>query len=69
MNLMAGNQGGTPKTEGDWPDGAASLDDIRANIDRLDDQIVALLCERHRFVTAAAQVQTIGCGGGGALAG
>ncbi len=41
--------------EGEWPEGTNSLAEIRANIDRLDGQIVELLCQRHRYVTAAAK--------------
>ena len=45
----------TSETEGDWQVKVSSLADVRANIDRLDAAIVPLLCERHRYVTAAAQ--------------
>ncbi|AIQ14731.1 chorismate mutase [Paenibacillus durus] len=31
-----------------------SIEEVRANIDRLDRQIVALLCERHLYVNEAA---------------
>ncbi|QWU15799.1 isochorismate pyruvate lyase [Paenibacillus sophorae] len=31
-----------------------SIEEVRANIDRLDRQIVALLCERHLYVNKAA---------------
>ena len=51
---MAGKEGKKAETEGEWQ-GCTSLADVRANIDRLDSLIVPLLCERHRFVTAAAQ--------------
>ena len=54
---MAGEtnkQGASAETEGDWRK-VTSLADVRANIDRLDGLIVPLLCERHHFVTAAAQ--------------
>ena len=54
MAADAGKQGSKP-TEEDWPEGVNSLADVRANIDRLDALIVPLLCERHRYVTAAAQ--------------
>jgi isochorismate pyruvate lyase len=46
--------GANAETEGDWRK-VKSLAEVRANIDRLDTQIVQLLCERHHFVTAAAQ--------------
>src|SRR5262245_18211432 len=55
MAAEAGKQGDKAPTEGDWPEGINSLADVRANIDRLDAQIVPLLCERHRYVTAAAR--------------
>ena len=48
-------QGSTTETEEEWPDGSNSLADIRANIDRLDSEIMPLLCERHHYVTAAAK--------------
>jgi len=55
MAADAGKQGDKAQTEGDWPKGTSSLAEVRANIDRLDTQIVQLLCERHGYVTAAAQ--------------
>lgn len=33
----------------------ASLDEVRANINRLDDQLVALVCERAGYVEQAAR--------------
>jgi isochorismate pyruvate lyase len=54
MAAEAGKSGSKP-TEEDWSEGIKSLADVRANIDRLDAQIVPLLCERHRYVTAAAR--------------
>lgn len=38
-----------------WRKPLKSLNDVRANIDRLDAKIVPLLCERLYFVTQAAQ--------------
>lgn len=32
-----------------------SLDDVRMNIDRLDEEIIPLLCERIQYITQAAQ--------------
>jgi isochorismate pyruvate lyase len=40
------------------PDECADLQEIRAEIDRLDRQIVAGLGERARYVTAAAKFKT-----------
>jgi isochorismate pyruvate lyase len=51
---MAADTKNPAETEGDWRK-VTSLADVRANIDRLDSLIVPLLCERHHFVTAAAQ--------------
>ncbi|TAK99686.1 MAG: chorismate mutase [Rhodospirillaceae bacterium] len=55
MTAKDGKDGAKSETEGDWRDGCTSLADVRANIDRLDALIVPLMCERHRFVTAAAK--------------
>jgi len=49
-----GAPGAKPETEDDWRGSTASLAHVRANIDRIDSLIVPLLCERHRYVTAAA---------------
>lgn len=38
----------------DWRAACKSLGDVRANIDRLDDLIAPLLCQRLYFVTQAA---------------
>jgi isochorismate pyruvate lyase len=52
--MAADTEGRKAETEGDWRT-VKSLAEVRANIDRLDSLIVPLLCERHHFVTAAAQ--------------
>lgn len=36
----------------------SSLDEIRANIDKIDKEIVGLLCERGEFVKQAARFKT-----------
>ena len=40
--------------KGDWRVACRNLADVRANIDRLDDVIAPLLCQRLYFVTQAA---------------
>ncbi|MBN9334043.1 chorismate mutase [Devosia sp.] len=35
-----------------------SKDDVRAEIDRIDQQLLALLAERHRYVTRMAEIKT-----------
>ena len=54
MAAETGKPGAKSETEGEWRS-CSSLAEVRANIDRLDSQIVPLLCERHHYVTAAAQ--------------
>lgn len=43
-----------PTQKKDWRVAVRSLADVRANIDRLDDLIAPLLCQRLYFVTQAA---------------
>ena len=52
--MGADTEGQTTETVGDWRT-VKNLAEVRANIDRLDSLIVPLLCQRHHFVTAAAQ--------------
>jgi len=35
-----------------------SKDDVRAEIDRIDQSVLALLAERHRYVTRMAEIKT-----------
>lgn len=35
-----------------------SKDDVRAEIDRIDQQLLGLLAERHRYVTRMAEIKT-----------
>ena len=35
-----------------------SKDDVRAEIDRIDQALIALLAERHRYVTRMAEIKT-----------
>ena len=37
---------------------APPLDHLRAEIDRIDQQLLALLAERHRYVTRMAEIKT-----------
>ncbi len=39
------------------PDACASMADVRAGVDSLDRQLVALLAERFRFMNAAARIK------------
>jgi isochorismate pyruvate lyase len=49
---------GTTASEADWRVACSSLDEVRQNIDRLDAQLTALLCERHHFVMEAAKFKS-----------
>ena len=40
------------------PDQCETKEDVRAEIDRVDQGLLALLAERHRFVTGMAQIKT-----------
>jgi isochorismate pyruvate lyase len=40
------------------PAACESKDDVRFEIDRIDQQLLALLAERHRYVTRMAEIKT-----------
>ena len=40
------------------PDACATKDDVRAEIDRVDQALLTLFAERHRYVTRMAQIKT-----------
>ena len=40
------------------PDQCETKDDVRAEIDRVDQALLALFAERHRYVTRMAQIKT-----------
>ena len=40
------------------PDQCQSKEDVRAEIDRVDQALLALFAERHRYVTRMAQIKT-----------
>jgi isochorismate pyruvate lyase len=40
------------------PEQCATKDDVRAEIDRIDQALLALFAERHRYVTRMAQIKT-----------
>lgn len=40
------------------PAACESKEDVRAEIDRIDQQLLALLAERHRYVTRMAEIKT-----------
>lgn len=40
------------------PDECETKDDVRAEIDRIDQALLALFAERHRYVTRMAQIKT-----------
>ena len=40
------------------PDQCETKEDVRAEIDRVDQALIALLAERHRYVTRMAQIKT-----------
>lgn len=40
------------------PADCATKEDVRAEIDRIDQQLIALFAERHRYVTRMAQIKT-----------
>ncbi|HEV7345218.1 MAG TPA: chorismate mutase [Devosia sp.] len=44
----------TPKQ----PDACETKDDVRAEIDRVDQALLTLFAERHRYVTRMAQIKT-----------
>ena len=43
-----------PKT----PEACETKDDVRAEIDRVDNALLALFAERHRYVTRMAEIKT-----------
>jgi isochorismate pyruvate lyase len=43
-----------PKPPADW----VAKDDVRAEIDRIDQVLLSLLAERHRYVTRMAEIKT-----------
>lgn len=40
------------------PADCSTKDEVRAEIDRLDQQLIALFAERHRYVTRMAEIKT-----------
>jgi isochorismate pyruvate lyase len=40
------------------PDQCATKDDVRVEIDRVDQALLALFAERHRYVTRMAEIKT-----------